>query len=83
MYWVISAALLLAGGFICAFGFCEWIVRGRATSLRDRFRPYESDLLPYDTIPWQRPCAEHRQVDADFGRSSGARPASTRPEPAC
>jgi hypothetical protein len=82
MYWVISAALLLAAGFICAFGICEWIVRGRATSLCDRLRPYESDLLPYDTIPWQRPRVERRHQDADLELPSGTQPAPTRREAA-
>lgn len=81
MYWVISAALLLAGGFICAFGLCEWIVSGRATSLRDRLRPYESELLPYETIPWQRARAEHRRAEDNAG--ADAQHASTRPEAVC
>jgi hypothetical protein len=59
------AGVIILGGFICAFVLSECAVRRRGTSSRDRRRPYESELLPHESIPWQRRREEHQVRDAD------------------
>jgi hypothetical protein len=81
MYWIISAALVLVGGFISAFILSEWIARGRATSLRDRLRPYESELLPYDAIPWDHSRAKQQSGQAFPSATSGAQSLAASSEP--
>jgi hypothetical protein len=53
MSWIIPTALFLLAGFVCAFGVCEWVVRRRAESSRNRRLRYLGELRLQDSIPWR------------------------------